>query len=141
MKSIDSVHLRCIVHATESIDRVKQALRFLVGDVAITVENTKGYYGNDIKILTANLIKQREIRNFWLRLKELGVLDYIIHRLDDIVDSEGNLYLRFDKQEAYEKRISLSTGGDTIAMHAKLLSYPFRKEKAIENFVKYLNSI
>ncbi len=138
---IDSITLRSIAHATEDLERVVSAMKFISGRSDFQIVETTGYHGNEIRIITLEIRKYREIVNFWKRLADLGVIEEILPILDDLVDEDGYFYLRFDKQEAFLRRVAITTGGDSIAMRMKLLSYPKRKEVAIRNFREFLATI
>ena len=138
---MDYLRFRCIVHATENPEKVKKAFIFITGEEQMDVKKEKGYYGNEILIYEHEIKKKKEIEKFWKRMKSLGVVEEIIPVLDEIVDSHGTLYLRFDKQEAYLGRIAIATHGDVIAMKGKIKSYPMKKKNAIENFVKFIHLI
>ncbi len=135
------MYFRCFAHATEDIEKVRKAMEFITGHSKFEESEEKGYYGNRITILQLQIKKKNEIMKFWRRMKELGVVDEIIPMLQELVDEHGMLYLRFDKQQAYLERVALTTGGDAIAMHAKIESYPMKKERAIEKFKKFVEEI
>ncbi len=138
---IKYIYFRCFSHATEDIDKVRKAFKFITQKDRFEEREEKGYYGNKIIILETKLTKKNDIVRFWKRMKDYGIVDEIISMLDDLVDEQGVLYLRFDKQQAYLEKIALTMHGDSIAMHAKLESYPMKKAKAIENFKKFINEI
>lgn len=135
------IYFRCFAHATEDVDKVRKAMSFITGHDKFEETEEKGYYGNRIVILQLQIKKKSEILRFWRRMKDMGIVDEILPILDELVDDHGMLYLRFDKQQAYLERAALTTGGDAIAMHAKIESYPMKKERAIENFKKYVEEI
>jgi RNA binding exosome subunit len=138
---IQYLYFRTLSHATEDINKVKKAMSFITGQDVFKETIEKGYYGNSIVILELQIKKKREIDEFWRRMKSLGVVDEIIPLLDELVDEHGTLYLRFNKQEAYMERIAITTYGDAIAMRAKIKSYPMKKSRAIENFLKYIEEL
>ncbi|MCD6276055.1 MAG: exosome subunit [Thermoplasmata archaeon] len=138
---IHSVNFRCIAHATEDLEKVMRAMEFVTGRNDFEIKREKGYYGNEIIIIELVIKRKKEIENFWRRMKEFGVVEEILPILDEIVDSHGNLYLRFDKQEAYLGRLALATHGDVIALRAKIKSYPMKKKIAMENFKKFIRRI
>ena len=140
-KIIDSITLRCISHATEDLEKVKDALEFISGRRDFEEIRTKGYHGNEIIILQVEIRKQSEIVEFWRHLADMGVVDEILPILGEIVDDDGVLHLRFDKQEAYLGRVAIATGGDTIALRMKILSYPRSRDAAIKNFEEFLSRI
>jgi len=110
-----SVDFSAIAHATEDIGRVEQAVRFVMESVATTKPNVtrqylKGHHGNLITIISAKLSRKE------LPADMLGPLSgrlsdwdkqFLSDHISDCVDTRGNLYLRFDKQEAFSKRVKL----------------------------------
>ena len=46
------------------------------------------------------------------------------------MDDKGNLFLRFDKQEAYDENLKLTYDGNAIHMRIKIASYPVSKKNA-----------
>ena len=135
------IYFRCFVHATEDIDKVKKAFRFITQKDKFEEHVEKGYYGNEIIILETKITKKNEIIEFWKRMKDYGIVEEIMPILDDIVDENGMLYLRFDKQQAFLEKIALTTHGDSIAMRSKIESYPMKKERAMKNFKKFIEEI
>ncbi len=140
-KIIDSIAIRAIAHATEDLDKVKQALEFISGRSDFEVLETKGYHGNKIIVLRLEIKKNMEIKEFWKHLLSLGIEQEIMPFLDDLITEEGTLHMRFDKQEAYRGRLAIVSGGDTIALRVKILSYPRKKSVAIKNFEEFIRMI
>ncbi len=140
-KIIDGIYIRAIAHATEELEKVLEALEFITGrrDFEITV--TKGYHGNEIKILQLEIKRNKEIEEFWKHLITLGIEQEIMPYLDELIDENGTMHLRFDKQEAYLGRMALTSEGDTIAMRIKILSYPKKKREIIKNFEEFIKKI
>ncbi len=124
-----SANLSAIAHATEDIGKVEQALRRL-GDSAyitrvdITRRYMKGHHGNLITTVSAKLpskeISRKTLNSLFSCLSESD-RRYLSDDLTNCVDEEGNLYLRFDKQEAYLGRLSLHQS-DPIRMKLKFPS-------------------
>lgn len=100
----------------------------------IEITNATGHYGNPIKFLEVHLRKKREIRDFWNNLmgKLVDEKDIVLEFLDDLIDEEGVLHLRIDKQSAFLGKIEFSSGGDSVMVRVKLVTYPFRREKILE---------
>ncbi len=138
---IKYIYFRCFAHATEDIGKVRKAFKFITQKDNFKEREEKGYYRNKIIILETKLTKKNEVVEFWRRMKDYGIVDEILPMLDEIVDEQGMLYLRFDKQQAYLEKLALTIHGDSIAMHAKLESYPMKKGKAISNFKKFVEEI
>ena len=140
-KVIDGIYLRCLVHSTEDVERVKKAMRFISGYERFNVETLKGYHGNVIIDLSLTLTKNQDILRFMKRLKDMGITDLIVENLNYLMDDDGEIHTRFDKQEAYMERVALTSGGDAITMKIKVLSYPKRREMAIKNFKEFIEMI
>lgn len=129
---------RVHVHATEEVDRVRQALAFVSGVEDPSAKQTKGHHGNPITVLTATLSRSRDIRSFWARVKAEGQLAPIVSELERRIDGDGKLFLRFDKQEAYEGRLKLVRHDDVVSVKGKVAAYPARRERALEEARSYL---
>ena len=132
---------RCFAYATEDVEKVRRAMEFVAGPGGIELTREKGYHGNEIVIMEKRIKRKAEIRDFWKRVKDAGLLESILPLLDEFMDESGNLYLRFDKQEAYLGNLRLAFKGDVVAVRAKVNSYPMKKEKAMENFKNYVEEI
>jgi RNA binding exosome subunit len=124
-----SAHLSVIAHATEDIQKVEQATRFLVGlisraQVSLTRQYMKGHYGNTITTISVKLLGKALLPNALQALiQRLPEPDrqFLVRDIESCVDKEGNLYLRFDKQEAFLGRVK-SYQGDPIRMRLKFVS-------------------
>lgn len=127
--SLLSVDLSAIAHATEDVNKVEQSMRFLAEcvsktEVSFTRRYMRGHHGNMIATLSARL-SPKEVSNETLRLLSSKLSDedrrYLSHDLRNCMDEEGNLYLRFDKQDAYLGTVRLHQG-DPIRMKLKFPS-------------------
>ena len=48
------------------------------------------------------------------------------------MDDSGNLFLRFDKQRAYQGDLKVVEHGDSIHLKIKIAAYPAKKKVALE---------
>ncbi len=132
--SIHNISFRAIAAATESEDRVKNALSLFLFDDEIETIRTEGHYGNPITILQAH-IKGRNCKRF-IELLKSKLSEHDLKRLKSEscgrIDEDCILHIRFDKQAAYKGVVQLATTTDTIAVQIKLKAYPAKREKAIE---------
>ena len=110
-----SAELSVIAHATEDVEKVCQAARNILpvelrGKITLTRTPLTGHHGNPITSLKAALtdrnMTERLIKDLVLRLSSLD-RTFLSDNLDQCIDHEGNLYLRFDKQSAYQGEIRL----------------------------------
>ncbi len=130
---IHSISLRAIAQATESEERVKQALSLFLFDGEIESTKTEGHYGNPIIILEAQL-KGRDCKRF-VELLKSRLPEFDLKRLKcelcERIDERCCLHIRFDKQAAYLGKVQLATTSDAIAIEIKVKAYPAKREKAI----------
>ena len=102
-----SAKISAIVHATEDVDRVLQALSrvFPEGALPSKAETRRlhGHYGNEIRIVELS-IRGAPARSFLLHLwKSLPSFDRasILGALSNHLDPSSGLHLRLDKEEAF----------------------------------------
>jgi RNA binding exosome subunit len=123
-----SAHLSVIAHATEDIQKVEQATRF-VGvlisrtQVNLTRRYMKGHYGNMIATISVKMVGKMLLPNMLEVLSQrLSESDkqFLGSDIESCIDKEGNLYLRFDKQEAFLGAVK-SYQGDPIRMKLKFV--------------------
>lgn len=100
-----SAKLSAIVHATEDVDRVLQALSrvFPDGSVPSRVETRRlhGHYGNEIRTVVLSVrgaTASRLLEHLWRGLSSIDRVS-ILDALDKHLDSSGTLHLRLDKEE------------------------------------------
>ncbi len=134
MGNIYHITFRAIAQATEDIDRVKAALSLFIFNSEIEIVTTEGHYGNPITILQAQL-KGRDCDRFidLIKSKLSGAeLEKLKKELDNRIDDDCYLHIRFDKQAAYKGTVQLAAMADTVAAEIKIKAYPAKREKAIE---------
>jgi len=124
-----SAHFSAIAHATEDVAKVEQAIRFLMGlicrtEMSLSRQYLKGHYGNVITTISAKLAAKRLSPNA-LRLlsQKLPESDkqFLGTNMSSCIDEEGNLYLRFDKQDAFLGAVRLHES-DPIRIKLKFAS-------------------
>jgi RNA binding exosome subunit len=131
---IHRVTFRTFVASTEDEEKVRKALSLFVPSESISSTSVVGHYGNEIKIL-ASTLEKREGRAFLGALRQSlssGEADRLHQEIPMRVDDRCQLFLRLDKQAAYEGRIRLSDQGDAIQVCAHLEAYPAKREKALK---------
>ncbi|WP_101297808.1 RNA-binding protein [Halegenticoccus soli] len=125
------VDLRTFCYATEDEKRVERALRtFLPEEFEIERDETTGYHGDRIVVLSARVENADEIRRVLDRLSELPDIDRLVDELDDRVDDDCAFFVRLDKQAAFKGD---AKRGDGLLLRAKVEAYPAKREAAIEN--------
>lgn len=124
-----SAHLSVIAHATEDIQRVEQAMRFLIElisktQASLTRQYMKGHHGNTIATISAKLPGKALLPSVLEVLSQkLSESDrqFLGNDIESCVDKEGNLYLRFDKQDAFLRAVKFYQS-DPIRMRLKFAS-------------------
>jgi len=123
--------LRAFAYATEDADRVEAALRtFLPEEFPVERTESEGYHGDRILVLDTRVENADDVRHVLARLAALEDIDRVLDELDERVDENCSLFLRLDKQAAYQGRVEL---GDGLTLRGKVEAYPADKDRAVEN--------
>ncbi|MFW5907136.1 MAG: RNA-binding domain-containing protein [Candidatus Natronoplasma sp.] len=139
MVTFHYIEFKTHCHATESLEKVKEAVENLVGqEIEMESSEAEGYYGNPIKILEGKISRNREMDGFFEQLPEKFKAE-LLKDLKRRVDERCNFFFRVDKGSAYQDELVLTDGGNSIRVRARVESYPSRKETAIEKMEKYLS--
>ncbi len=116
--AVREISIRAHVHATESLERVKKAIRNVAGIEDLKISSTKlyGHYGNEIIVLSVRSRETDLAKAIWMNI--LGGMDEdskksLMRTLKRRVD-QRSLYVRLNKQGAYLGRISLDDRSDVI---------------------------
>lgn len=143
MTDFHYLRFRTFAHATEELDRVREALRFAAGgEPEVEVTEAQGHHRNPIRILTCEHDQAGPIDAFWERLAdEPGIVRTLRNDLDDRLDDDCNLYLRLSKQSAARERLGMATTDDVIRVKAKVAAYPAKPEAARETLGEYLDAL
>lgn len=110
---------------------MREAFAFVSGVDDPQVEEAQGHHGNAISILRASLRRAADVRAFWQRVRTAGLMDRLVAELESRLDSRGQLFLRFDKQEAYQGRLKLARHDDVVSARGKVAAYPARRDNAL----------
>jgi RNA binding exosome subunit len=136
-----SVELRAYCHATEEEARVEKALRTLSPEGEVEVEKAEGHHGNPILLMTRRLREPEEIAGFWRRVRGAGALPRVLEGLEDRIDEEAVLHLRFDKQRAFAGAIDLARHDDVVVVRAKVAAHPAKRANAVRAARAYLEEV
>ncbi len=141
---IHYIYLRTSAQATEDPEKVRSALKLLLPPPgrsakkdSITVHETvtTGYHGNPIIVMEAELKQNKDCQYVVDRIREhLGPagISRLAAELPQRVDDDCNLYIRFNKQEAYLGKLMTTAKSDSILVRIKIKAYPARPENAIQ---------
>jgi RNA binding exosome subunit len=119
---------RVFQHATEDGERVAGALRFVSGAGAIRTSRAAGYHGNPITILETEIATRKDIEAFLERVRQAGLFPGLEQNLEERINDQGELYMRFDKQKAVEGSLELSAGDDVVAARSRVFGTVGRME-------------
>jgi hypothetical protein len=130
------IDISLFAHATEDEDKVLEAAEHLLPlaqteNVVLSKRNVRGHHGNPITVLESRIKEKEIVRAIVENLSSnLSPLDRetLSMKINLHVD-KGNLYLRFDKQAAFQRKFKLGVA-DPIR-----LCLHFKKSK-IEDIVK-----
>ena len=130
------IDIRFSAHATEDLDKVINAVHQVlpadhIDDIAFKKKALRGHYGNPITLFDTRIKKKTVVEALVDHLfSNLGELDKesLLREIDQHVE-EGSLYIRLDKQAAFQGEMRLCVA-DPIRVRIR-----FRK-KRIEDIVK-----
>ena len=110
-RPVKSVEVSVFSHATEDEEKVKHAIkRLFTLEPELEVQKLSGHYGDPITLLTMKVSARKEsteiLDRIWRRLSSLD-RETLNMELDKHVDKSGNLYIRLNKQKAYNGKIVL----------------------------------
>ena len=141
---IHYIHLRTSAQATEDPEKVRSALKlFLPPPVLLAKKDsiivhetiTTGYHDNPIIVMEAELKQNKDCQYLVEHIREhlgpAGIFQ-LAAELENRMDDNCNLYIRFNKQEAYLGKLMTTTKSDSILVRMKIKAYPARPDKAIQ---------
>jgi RNA binding exosome subunit len=131
---IHNISYRVFVYGTENEEKVREAIKTLFPNSHPQTETIEGYFKNPVLILHDKLSKKRETKEFIKILQNLdsSTKKRVLNELNNKMDDKGNLFLRFDKQRAYQGDLKIIEHGDAVHVKIKIAAYPAKKEKAME---------
>ncbi len=135
-----SLHARALCHATEAIDRVTQAVSNTIGEVELETKRTTGHHGNEIVVVEAHITDARAMMHLFESLPKNDI-EQLSNTLAERLDDSCNLFLRVDKQSAYEGSIGLAMSDDVILIRLKVNAYPAKKEIAVQKTAEFISGL
>ena len=137
---INDIRITCSAHATEDLEKVKDAMLFLLPEklrnkeeiVALEID---GHAGNPIYLLDL-VVKQRrkvlEIVKYLSELLDDTDKEFLFDDLDSCFGEDNCLYLRINKQDAFNGILTFDEKDNTIKLVIKLVIYQ-NKPSLVEN--------
>lgn len=118
-------------------------MRFVAGDTDAAVVQTplESHHGGTVLLIECVLERARDVRATLQRILDLpGARDLLRASLEARTDDDGVFYLRVQKQEAYNGRLSLTTGEDCVQLRLKLEHYPASRDAALVDLARLLDA-
>ena len=127
------IQIETFSHATEDIEKVKSLLsKFFSFEVTFNINKTYGHFGNEINIVTVELSRNKEIKDFISNFLSIIDKNLILETLERRLDEDGILFVRMNKERIYNDDFTIDDNGD-ILISMKFVTYPKSREKVIEN--------
>ncbi len=139
-RRLSSLHARTICHATEDLAKVGHALRTVVGDAPVERSRTEGHFGNAIEVLESTLKDEDMIMGVLERMTDEDLAN-VMSTLTVRTDNACQVFIRLDKQRAYQEGVRLSEGEDVVAIRIKVRAFPAKAELAMEIMREVLHEI
>jgi RNA binding exosome subunit len=121
-RPVRRLDLRVFQHATEDLVKVMAALRLVSGAPEASENRAEGFHGNPIGVLEVSVTGRSELEAFWARLRDAGLCGGVAENLEERINEAGELFIRFDKQEAVLGRLALSSGDDVVLARGRVLA-------------------
>jgi RNA binding exosome subunit len=127
------VTLRTLVQATEDERKVEKVLRSASGAEEVGRKSLRGHFGNPMIMMSAELRKKGQIKNFMLRLRGAGIITLLRNEIDERMDDDCTFHFRLDKQKGCDGILALAETNDVIDCAVKASAYPAKKDRAAAN--------
>ena len=129
---IHNIKFRLFVYKNEDVDELSQAILNILPEAEIEAEEAEGLTEDKIIILSGTVSKKRYTKEFFNLLLESVDLDKLNDDLERKMDEKGNWFLRFDKEDASDEKMTIKDFGDSIHLKIKIAAYPAKKEIAVD---------
>lgn len=129
---IHNIKFRVFVYENEDVDELSQAILNILPEAEIEAEEAEGLTEDKIIILSGTVSKKRYTKEFFNLLLESVDLDKLNDDLERKMDEKGNWFLRFDKEDALDEKMTIKDSGDSIHLKIKIAAYPAKKEIAVD---------
>ena len=120
---IHNIKFRAFVYENESVDEISQAILNLLPEAEIEAEEAEGLMEDKIIILSGTVSKKRYTKTFFDKLND---------DLERKIDEKGNWFLRFDKNDAVDEKLTIKDSGDSIHLKIKIAAFPAKKQIAVD---------
>ena len=137
---IQNIKFRAFVYKNESVDEISQAILNLLPEAEIEAEEAEGLLEDKILILTGVVSKKRYTKDFFNKLLQSTDLEKLNNDLEQKMDEKGNWFLRFDKNDALDEKLTVLDKGDSIHLKVKIAAFPAKKQIAVDKVREAIDS-
>ena len=137
---IHNIKFRAFVYKNESVDEISQAILNLLPEAEIEAEEAEGLLEDKILILTGVVSKKRYTKDFFNKLLQSTDLEKLNNDLEQKMDEKGNWFLRFDKNDALDEKLTVLDKGDSIHLKVKTAAFPAKKQIAVDKVREAIDS-
>lgn len=137
---IHNIKFRAFVYKNESVDEIFQAILNLLPEAEIEAEEAEGLLEDKILILTGVVSKKRYTKDFFNKLLQSTDLEKLNNDLEQKMDEKGNWFLRFDKNDALDEKLTVLDKGDSIHLKVKIAAFPAKKQIAVDKVREAIDS-
>lgn len=137
---IHNIKFRAFVYKNESVDEISQAILNLLPEAEIEAEEVEGLLEDKILILTGVVSKKRYTKDFFNKLLQSTDLEKLNNDLEQKMDEKGNWFLRFDKNDALDEKLTVLDKGDSIHLKVKIAAFPAKKQIAVDKVREAIDS-
>ena len=124
---IHNIKFRAFVYKNESVDEIE-------------AEEAEGLLEDKILILTGVVSKKRYTKDFFNKLLQSTDLEKLNNDLEQKMDEKGNWFLRFDKNDALDEKLTVLDKGDSIHLKVKIAAFPAKKQIAVDKVREAIDS-
>jgi RNA binding exosome subunit len=142
---IRGVEMTFFGFGTEAQEKVKQAARNILPsmlfDLQIEFQDLSGYFGDPLRYYIIRINQRKNAKLVFdhiIRKLSSYDLTILLSELEKRMDKTRNLYLRFDKQKAYQKKIVFNNH-DSIRVKVKF--HFEHKADPIETISNYIREL
>lgn len=139
---IHNIRYRLFVYKHENETDLIEGLKTILPTSKVEREIAEGVTGDKIIILSGEINKKRETREFMNKLLDMdnSKIANLINDFEKKIDDNGNLFLRFSKKESCNNILEICEDGDSIHLKVKIAAYPAKKRVAIELLKEFFSS-
>ena len=137
---IHNIKFRAFVYKNERVDEISQAILNLLPEAEIEAEEAEGLLEDKILILTGVVSKKRYTKDFFNKLLQSTDLEKLNNDLEQKMDEKGNWFLRFDKNDALDEKLTVLDKGDSIHLKVKIAAFPAKKQIAVDKVREAIDS-